>query len=45
MGRDGEAGLGGGEGGIPQPGAGAAFEARAVAAEAGVGEKAETLKG
>ncbi len=35
MGRDVEAGLGGGEGEIPEPGAGAAFEGRAVAAEAG----------
>ena len=34
MDRDGEAGLGCGEGEIAEPGAGAAFEARAVAAEA-----------
>lgn len=34
MGREGEAGLGGGEGEIAEPGAGAAFEGRAVAAEA-----------
>ena len=35
MGRDGEAGLGCGEGEIAEPGAGSAFEDRAVAAEAG----------
>jgi hypothetical protein len=34
MGRDGEAWLGGGEGEIAEPGAGAAFEAGEVAAEA-----------
>ena len=42
MGRDGEAGLGCGYGEIAEPGARAAFEGRAVAAEARAGENAES---